>query len=46
MPDEAHAMTRAELIKKAGVITLRALLAEKQIPGMGQVELARLIGTS
>ena len=52
-PDEAHAMTRAELFKKAGVIinttrrkALRALLAEKQIPGMGPVHRARLIGTS
>ena len=53
MPDKAHAMTRAELFKKAGVITnttgrkaLRALLAENEIQGMGHVERARLIGIS
>ena len=53
MPDKAHGLTHAELFKKAGVITnttgreaLRAFLAEKQIPGMSQLERARLISIS
>lgn len=43
MPDKAHAMTQAELLEKAGVITKTAgqrafgdLLAVKQIQRMGK----------
>lgn len=53
MPDKEHGMTSGGAIQESrshhkheGRKALRALLAEKQIQGMGQVERARLIGTS